>query len=80
LLLIDDAKRGLADIVAGSTFEANGAIDKVQQRRNGVRQTSKVTLQYGCQLAGIERWFVRAGKAVFQEPPKLTGDLGQLSP
>jgi hypothetical protein len=38
LLLIDDAKRGLADIVAGSTFEANGAIGKVQQRRGALLQ------------------------------------------
>ena len=33
LLLIDDAKRGLADIAAGRTFEADGAIGKIQQRR-----------------------------------------------
>jgi len=33
LLLIDDAKRGLADIAAGRTFEADGAIGKMQQRR-----------------------------------------------
>jgi prevent-host-death family protein len=33
LLLIDDARRGLADIAAGRTFEANGAIDKLQRRR-----------------------------------------------
>ena len=33
LLLIDDAKRGLADIAAGHTFEAGGAIGKLQQRR-----------------------------------------------
>ncbi len=33
LLLIDDAKRGLADIVAGRTFEADGAIGQIQKRR-----------------------------------------------
>ena len=33
LLLIADAKRGLADIAAGRTFEADAAISRVQQRR-----------------------------------------------
>lgn len=33
LLLIDDAKRGLADITAGRTFEADTAIAARQQRR-----------------------------------------------
>ncbi len=33
LLLIDDARRGLADIAAGCTFEADDAIAKLQQRR-----------------------------------------------
>jgi len=33
LLLIDDARRGLADIVAGRTIEADGAIERLQQRR-----------------------------------------------
>jgi prevent-host-death family protein len=33
LLLIDDARRGLADIAAGRTFAADGAIERVQQRR-----------------------------------------------
>ena len=33
LLLIDDAKRGLADIAAGRTFEADAALAKIQQRR-----------------------------------------------
>lgn len=31
--LIDDARRGLEDITAGRTFEADGAIDQLQQRR-----------------------------------------------
>ena len=33
LLLIDDASRGLADIVAGRTVEADDAIAQIQQRR-----------------------------------------------
>ena len=33
LLLIADAQRGLADIAAGRTFVADGAIGKIQQRR-----------------------------------------------
>ena len=33
LLLLDDARRGLADIAAGRTFEANGAIGQLQRRR-----------------------------------------------
>lgn len=33
LLLIDDACRGLADIAAGRTFEADGAIKRLQQAR-----------------------------------------------
>ena len=35
LLLIDDAKRGLADITAGRTYEADAAIARLQQRRAG---------------------------------------------
>ena len=33
LLLIDDARRGLADITAGRTVEADDAIAQIQQRR-----------------------------------------------
>nr|WP_267084956.1 type II toxin-antitoxin system Phd/YefM family antitoxin [Xanthomonas sacchari] len=33
LLLLDDAKRGLADIAAGRTVDADVAIDQLQQRR-----------------------------------------------
>ena len=33
LLLIDDARRGLADIAAGRTKEADAAITQLQQRR-----------------------------------------------
>lgn len=40
LLLIDDAKRGLADIAAGHTFEADGAIGKLQQRRTASAKAS----------------------------------------
>ena len=40
LLLIDDAKRGLADITAGRTQEADAAIAQLQQRRAGA--TAKV--------------------------------------
>ena len=35
LLLIDDAKRGLADITAGRTHDADAAIARLQQRRAG---------------------------------------------
>ena len=40
LLLIDDAKRGLADIAAGRTFEADGALAKLQQRRAAAARTA----------------------------------------
>ena len=33
LLLIDDAKRGLADITAGRMFEADAALAQLQQQR-----------------------------------------------
>ena len=33
LLLIDDAKRGLADITAGRSFEADAALAQLQQQR-----------------------------------------------
>ena len=32
-LLIDDARRGLADIAAGRSVDADGAIAQLQQRR-----------------------------------------------
>lgn len=35
LLLIDDAKRGLADVISGRTYEADAAIARLQQRRTG---------------------------------------------
>ena len=40
LLLIADAQRGLADIAAGRTFEADGAIGKIQQRRAAAAKAS----------------------------------------
>lgn len=40
LLLIDDAKRGLADIAAGNTYEADAAIAQLQQRRAGTAPAS----------------------------------------
>lgn len=43
LLLIDDAKRGLADIAAGRTFEADGALAKLQQRRAATTKTASPT-------------------------------------
>ena len=46
LLLIDDAKRGLADITAGRTHEADSAIAQIQQRRAGAA-TGKATRKRG---------------------------------
>ena len=40
LLLIDDAKRGLADISAGHTFEADQAVSQLQQRRATATKTA----------------------------------------
>jgi prevent-host-death family protein len=40
LLLIDDAKRGLADIAAGRTFEADVAVSRLQQRRTAATKAS----------------------------------------
>ena len=39
LLLIDDAKRGLADIAARRAYEADAAIAQLQQRRSGASTT-----------------------------------------
>lgn len=41
LLLIEDAKRGLADIAAGRTFEADSAIAQLQKRRTTLAKASK---------------------------------------
>jgi prevent-host-death family protein len=46
LLLIDDARRGLADIAAGRTFEADAAIERLQQRRASA-QTGKPAKKRG---------------------------------
>lgn len=43
LLLIDDAKRGLADIEAGRTVWADAAIAQLQQRRAAVAQSAAPT-------------------------------------
>lgn len=40
LLLIDDAKRGLADIAAGRSFEADEALAQLQQRRKAAAKVS----------------------------------------
>jgi prevent-host-death family protein len=40
LLLIDDAKRGLADIAAGRTQEADVALAQIQQRRKASTKTT----------------------------------------
>jgi antitoxin (DNA-binding transcriptional repressor) of toxin-antitoxin stability system len=40
LLLIDDARRGLADIAAGRTYAADNALAQVQQRRTASRKSS----------------------------------------
>ena len=45
LLLIEDAKRGLADIDAGRTHGADAAIAKLQQRRAG--KTGKAAKKNG---------------------------------
>lgn len=46
LLLIDDAKRGLADIEAGRTYGADAALAKIQQRRASAT-TSKAAKKRG---------------------------------
>jgi prevent-host-death family protein len=43
LLLIDDARRGLEDIAAGRTHEADAALAKLQQRRAGAGATQAPT-------------------------------------
>nr|WP_051378861.1 type II toxin-antitoxin system Phd/YefM family antitoxin [Derxia gummosa] len=40
LLLLDDARRGLADIAAGRTVEADGALAVLQRRRAGAAATN----------------------------------------
>lgn len=38
LVLLEDARRGLEDIAAGRTFEADGAIAKLQRRRAAAKK------------------------------------------
>ncbi|WP_457389454.1 type II toxin-antitoxin system Phd/YefM family antitoxin [Roseateles sp. P5_E1] len=45
LLLIDDAQRGLADIAAGRTFEADGAIAKRQRSRLAAAKASSTAIK-----------------------------------
>ncbi|MGQ3054235.1 MAG: type II toxin-antitoxin system Phd/YefM family antitoxin [Roseateles sp.] len=42
LLLIDDARRGLADIAAGRTVAADAAIAKLQQRRAAASKAATI--------------------------------------
>ena len=49
LLLIDDARRGLEDIVAGRVQDADAAIAKLQKRRLSVVKRSATT------VSGIKR-------------------------
>ena len=42
LLLLEDVKRGVADIVAGRTQDADAAIARLQQRRKATTKTSKL--------------------------------------
>lgn len=44
LLLIDNARRGLADIAAGRTFEADTAFAQLQQRRKTAAKPAPPTL------------------------------------
>ena len=41
LLLIEDARRGLDDIIAGRTHEADGALARLQARRTSVKPAKK---------------------------------------
>lgn len=47
LLLIEDARRGLADIEAGRTVEADRALAAVQARRARAKVTAKATRKRG---------------------------------
>jgi len=42
LLLIDDARRGLADIAAGRSLEADAAIGQIQRRRAAAKASGPV--------------------------------------
>lgn len=41
LLLLEDVKRGLADIAAGRTEDADGAIERLQRRRKAETKSGK---------------------------------------
>ena len=41
LLVLEDVKRGLADITAGRTEDADAAVARLQERRAGGAKTSK---------------------------------------
>ncbi|MXV34895.1 prevent-host-death protein [Xanthomonas sp. LMG 8989] len=43
LLLLDDAKRGLADIAAGRTVDADAAIGQLQRRRAAIKTPDGVS-------------------------------------
>lgn len=45
LLLIDDARRGLADIAAGRTVEADAALTQLQRRRAAAKAKAKSVLK-----------------------------------
>jgi prevent-host-death family protein len=47
LLLLDDVKRGLADIAAGRTEDADTAIARLQQARKSVAKITKTTKRRG---------------------------------
>jgi prevent-host-death family protein len=47
LLLIDDARRGLEDITAGRTHEADAALAAIQQRRTAAVPTTKPVKKRG---------------------------------
>lgn len=47
LLLIEDARRGLADIEAKRTFEADAAIALVQQRRQAGSRSKRIVKKRG---------------------------------
>jgi predicted transcriptional regulator len=47
LLLLDDVKRGLADIAAGRTEDADAAIARLQQARKPAARSSKSAKRRG---------------------------------
>ena len=55
LLLIGDARRGLADIAAGRTQEADAAIALLQRRRAGEAKTAGKGRKGGSKAAGAAR-------------------------